>query len=78
MVKYDQNYKMISAIYIDFLLTIVKYQHEICYTLARCSEIVDTWGYLQVLDRDSGRFRSKYLPAQPRSKVAELQSGVQS
>ena len=78
MVKYDQNYKMISAIYIDFLLTIVKYQHEICYTLARCSENVDTWGYLQVLDRDSGRFRSKYLPAQPRSKVAELQSGVQT
>ena len=78
MVKCDTNYKRLSATYIDFQLSIVKYQHRICCTLAICSENADTWGYLQVLDRDSGRFRSKYPPAQPKSKVAELQTGVQS
>ena len=78
MVKYDQNYKSLTRIYIDFQLIVLKYQHKTCCTLAICSENADTWGYLKVLDRASERFRSKCLPAQPKSKVAELQSGVQT
>ena len=49
MVKYDQNYKIILAIYIDFQLTIVKHQHEICYVHVYTCDVLRKYGHMGLL-----------------------------